>query len=66
MSRFVANVLGRLLDACSVEMVTINGEPGFLLEHDGGVHLVGTAEAVDGRIVAVRWVLNPDKLGAVT
>ncbi|MEO1061749.1 MAG: RNA polymerase sigma factor SigJ [Actinomycetota bacterium] len=65
-SRFVANVLGRLLDACAVELVTINGEPGFLLEHGGGVHLVGTVEAVDGRITAVRWVLNPEKLGSVT
>ena len=29
---------------------------------DDAVYLAGTIEVADGRVRAVRWVLNPDKL----
>ena len=45
-----------------VELATLNGEPGFVLMVDDAVYLAGTIEVADGRVSAVRWVLNPDKL----
>ncbi|HEU5152309.1 MAG TPA: RNA polymerase sigma factor SigJ [Iamia sp.] len=48
-----------------VEVVAINGEPGFLALDGDAVRLAGTVEVVDGAVVAVRFVLNPEKLGWV-
>ncbi len=48
-----------------VEVVEINGEPGFVALLDDVVTLAGTIEVADGRIAALRFVLNPDKLGWV-
>ena len=62
--RFVTSILPRLLAHHEVALVTVNGEPGFVLESEQGVYLVGTIEAVGGRIDAIRWVLNPEKLPA--
>ncbi|QYG91700.1 RNA polymerase sigma factor SigJ [Iamia sp. SCSIO 61187] len=45
-----------------VEIVDLNGEPGILALVDDEVVLAGTVEVADGCVVAVRWVLNPDKL----
>jgi RNA polymerase sigma-70 factor (ECF subfamily) len=45
-----------------IEVVEINGEPGFVALLDDVVTLAGTIEVADGRIVAIRMVLNPDKL----
>jgi RNA polymerase sigma-70 factor (ECF subfamily) len=45
-----------------VNVVTINGEPGFVVEHRGTVELAGTIEVRDSQIAAVRWIRNPDKL----
>jgi RNA polymerase sigma-70 factor (ECF subfamily) len=45
-----------------VEVVEINGEPGFVALVDGEVALAGAVEVADGHVAAVRWVLNPDKL----
>ena len=47
----------------ALHVVSINGEPGFVIEWEGTVYLAGTVELRDDRIVALRWVLNPDKLG---
>ena len=45
-----------------VRQEELNGEPGFVVRHDGRVTLAGTIEVVDGSIASIRWVLNLDKL----
>jgi hypothetical protein len=45
-----------------VRQEVLNGEPGFVVRHDGRVTLAGTVEVVDGSIASIRWVLNLDKL----
>ncbi len=61
-SRFVVHLVPRFARHGGLSIVTINGEPGFVVDDDGHVYLAGTIEAVDGRILALRWVVNPDKL----
>jgi RNA polymerase sigma-70 factor, ECF subfamily len=55
-ARFVRKVARRWQD---VRIATVNGEPGFTV---GRPALVGTVVAEGGRITAIHWVLNPDKL----
>jgi RNA polymerase sigma-70 factor (ECF subfamily) len=44
----------------------VNGEPGLLFHHrDGRAAWVAELEIADGVVVAVRSVLNPDKLAHV-
>jgi RNA polymerase sigma-70 factor, ECF subfamily len=55
-----------------VDVVDLDGEPGFVVVVGGRVAVAGTIEVdipagADGpRITGVRWVINPDKLGWVT
>ncbi len=58
-SRFVVHLVPRFAHHGGLSTVTINGEPWFVVDDDGHVYLAGTIEAVDGRILAVRWVVNP-------
>jgi RNA polymerase sigma-70 factor (ECF subfamily) len=60
-SRFILKVT-RLWRPEHLRIVSINGEPGFVIEHDGTTYLAGTIEIVDGRISRLLWVRNPDKL----
>jgi RNA polymerase sigma-70 factor (ECF subfamily) len=54
-----------------VSVVDLDGQPGYVVQVDGSVHLAGTVEVgvPDGvdepRINRVPRMLNPDKLGAV-
>jgi RNA polymerase sigma-70 factor (ECF subfamily) len=65
-ARFLRSIGPRALGGRRVEVVDLNGEPGFVaLVGDGPdehVELAGAVEVADGRVVAVRWVLNPEKL----
>ncbi|MDX2847267.1 RNA polymerase sigma factor SigJ [Actinacidiphila glaucinigra] len=56
---------GRLLRADSIEVVEVGGEPALLLRLAGRPVSVDTVEIEDGRVVAYRRVLNPDKLAHV-
>ena len=60
--RFLRSIGPRALGGRRVEVVAINGEPGFVALAGDEVELAGAVEVADGRVVAVRWVLNPDKL----
>ncbi len=64
--RFLRSIGPRALGDRRVEVVDINGQPGFVaLVGEGAdrrVALAGAIEVDDGRVAAVRWVLNPDKL----
>ena len=48
--------------AGAAQLVTINGEPGFIVERPKGLFMAGTIVVRDGRIAALHWVRNPDKL----
>ncbi len=60
--RFVASVLPRFLIGGEVVPVDVNGAPGFVITHDGATTLAATVDVAQHQIVAVRWVINPDKL----
>jgi RNA polymerase sigma-70 factor (ECF subfamily) len=45
-----------------VQPVTVNGQPGVALWVRGALDTVATARVVDGKIVAIYVVRNPDKL----
>lgn len=59
---FLGAIGPRVLGGRSVQVVPLNGEPGFVALDAGQVTLAGAVEVERGRIAAVRWVLNPDKL----
>jgi RNA polymerase sigma-70 factor (ECF subfamily) len=46
--------------------MAVNGQPGFVFTVDGQVANTMAFDFVDGRIQAIRIVLNPDKLRTVT
>lgn len=48
-----------------IELVTLNGMPGYALFTDVGVETAITLEARDGRIAAMYAMRNPEKLRAV-
>jgi RNA polymerase sigma-70 factor (ECF subfamily) len=60
--RFLRSIGPRALGDRRVEVVALNGQPGFIALVDDEVVLAGSVEVADGRVTAVRWVLNPDKL----
>ncbi|MGP4111467.1 RNA polymerase sigma-70 factor [Streptomyces sp. 4N509B] len=48
----------------AVEPRRLNGEPGALLrDRDGGILCALSLDVADGRVRAIRSVMNPDKLG---
>jgi RNA polymerase sigma-70 factor (ECF subfamily) len=67
----VARLLGAFLPWLDVIDVTIerhelNGQPGAIFrDRDGRVLNTWTVDVLDGRIQAIRTVLNPEKLGHV-
>ncbi len=59
---FVANIVRGAPPGFEVRLATVNGGPGVVATIDGRATTVGTFEIDDGRIVAIRMVVNPDKL----
>ena len=49
--------------AYDYELVEVNGHPGALVREGGRVITAVSLDVVDGRIAAVRSVVNPEKLG---
>jgi RNA polymerase sigma-70 factor (ECF subfamily) len=49
-----------------VELVSLNGLPGFALYTDSGLETALALEVVDGRIAAMYAVRNPDKLRRIS
>jgi RNA polymerase sigma-70 factor (ECF subfamily) len=61
----VARLVAKVTKAWALQppqVVSINGEPGFVLAWNGTVYLAGTIEVRDGRIARLLWIRNPDKL----
>jgi RNA polymerase sigma-70 factor (ECF subfamily) len=67
----VARLLGVFLPwlvevEVTIEEHVLNGQPGAIFrDRDGRVLNTWTIDVLDGRIQAIRTVLNPDKLGHV-
>ncbi len=58
--------LGKQMDKvhARIEPRTINGQPGgVVLDPEGAVAVVWVLDVVDGRVSAIRSVINPEKLG---
>lgn len=62
--RLLVNLTRRWPDTCRFEPARVGGLPGVLIEMDGRVLSATGVEVVDGRIVRITSVLNPDKLAA--
>ncbi len=63
-TRLLLNLASRLPPETVVEQVGVNGRPGVLVTVGGRPLLVQSFEVVDGRIVQIHAIVNPDKLRA--
>ncbi len=63
-ARFVTNLVKRLPAEVSVHPATVNGSPGVVGRIDGRAWLVQSIDVVDGLIVRIHYMVNPDKLVA--
>jgi RNA polymerase sigma-70 factor (ECF subfamily) len=61
-SRLLTSITKRLAADVAIERHEVNGEPGLVFSRDGAVWLVMVFEQEADRIVAIRLVLNPEKL----
>ena len=61
-SRLLTSITKRLPRGVDIERHEVNGEPGLVFTHHGAVSLVMVFEQEADRIVAIRLVLNPEKL----
>lgn len=62
--RLLANITRRWPATCRFEPAMVGGLPGVLVEMDGRVLSATGVDVIDGRIVRITSVLNPDKLAA--
>jgi len=62
--RLLTNLVRRWPDTCHFSPAVVGGLPGLLVELDGRILSATGVEVVDGRIVRIASVLNPDKLAA--
>jgi RNA polymerase sigma-70 factor (ECF subfamily) len=65
-ARFLTNVVQKIPVTPQMALRAVNGEPGLVLSFAGQPFLAMALEIDDGRIMAVRMVVNPDKLSHVT
>jgi RNA polymerase sigma-70 factor (ECF subfamily) len=65
-SRLMLGLVGRFPADADIELREVNGEPGLLASRDGRPWMVLTTETDGERIVAIRIVLNPEKLAHLT
>jgi RNA polymerase sigma-70 factor, ECF subfamily len=61
-ARLLGNLTRRLPDDSTLEVRQVNNEPGVLIRRGGLPWSVLALESHDGRVAAVRVVINPDKL----
>ena len=61
--RFLTGAVERWTAGLELSVIEVNGTPGMLIMSGETVFAVAAFEFRDGLIVAVRGVLNPDKLG---
>jgi hypothetical protein len=59
------NLSRRFAGRIDVTPVTVSGDAGYVVEVDGAVDQVLSCSVADGRVTAVRIMVNPDKLQRV-
>jgi RNA polymerase sigma-70 factor (ECF subfamily) len=64
-ARFALNLMRMAPENTIIRPMEINGEPGFITYVDGKPHNTLSFEVVEDRIVAIRTVVNPDKLRTI-
>jgi hypothetical protein len=64
-ARFFLGLVGKASPSFAVRQTRINGQAGIIGYVDGRPLNVLTFDVADGRIQAIRIVLNPEKLRAV-
>ena len=64
-ARFFAGIARALSATLTLRAAVVNGQPGMITYVEGRPQSVITAELEDGKIGAIRIVVNPDKLRAV-
>ena len=65
-ARFATGVYRKIIAHIVFRRITVNGEPGVAVLHQGQVFCVLTIRTDGARILDVFAILNPDKLRAVT
>lgn len=63
--RFIAGTISKTGAVVTGEATTVNGNPALLINVDGELDGVLTAQVADGRIVGLYFVRNPQKLTRV-
>ena len=66
-ARYTVNLAQKWLPRCHVELMVINGEPGLVMRlrgHDE-VFVAMAVQVCEGRVAALHFVRNPDKLAAL-
>ncbi len=63
--RLLLNLWRRWPDAWSFTPAQVGGFPGVVIEMEDRTYSVTSVEVVDGRIVRIASVINPDKLAAI-
>ncbi|WP_436495828.1 RNA polymerase sigma-70 factor [Actinokineospora sp. HUAS TT18] len=62
-ARYLVGLFSRLITATEVAVVEVNGDIGVFGRDESGASGLLVPQIDDGRVVAVRIVANPDKLG---
>jgi RNA polymerase sigma-70 factor, ECF subfamily len=64
-SRFLLSVARKVSVGVTSREVDLNGQPGLVFEEEGRVTMALTLDVLGDRVVAVRVMMNPDKLVAL-
>ncbi len=64
-ARFVVNIVSKAPPGFRATLASVNGKPGVVAYVDGRPLTVGSLEVVEGKIRAIWFVVNPEKLRSV-
>jgi len=64
-ARFLIAVTPNVPAEAEIHDAVVNGQPGLLVVADGAAYLTMSFDVLDDRIVGIRVVSNPEKLGGV-
>lgn len=59
---FLVGILRQAPATIAVELMDLNGVPGFVASADGSPVIAGVVDSENGLIFEIRFVRNPDKL----
>ena len=64
-ARLVMNLSARITPDIEIEVRSVNGQPGVVYRRHGRAFMASAVEVVDGVVVGIYSVVNPDKLAAL-